>query len=73
MLLGIIIELIVDIILIYDFEFILQVVIDKVLLRELIRMFCYGIFLNDMNIFVGIIENLSFSCYLVFIVRKFKE
>lgn len=73
MLLGIIIELIVDIILIYDFELILQVVIDKVLLRELIRMFCYGIFLNDMNIFVGTIEYLSFSCYLVFIVKKFKE
>lgn len=62
MLLGIIIELIIGINLIYGIEFILQVVIDKVLLRDLIRMFCYGILLSDKNIFVGIIEFLSFSC-----------
>lgn len=42
---------------------------DKVLLKDIIRELCYGIFLKDKSGNVGICENVSYSCYLVFIVR----
>lgn len=70
MLLGIIVQLILESILVeVEVEVILKFVIDEVILRELIRWFCYGIFLCNKNIIVGIIEYLSYNCYLMFIVR----
>lgn len=53
-------------------EIILKLVFDKVLLREIIRRLCYGIFLWDRNVDVGIIENVSYSCYLKYRVLWFK-
>lgn len=34
---------------------------------------CYDIFLWDKNIVIGIIEDVSYSCCLIFIVRWLKE
>lgn len=34
---------------------------------------CYDIFLWDENIVIGIIEDVSYSCCLIFIVRWLKE
>lgn len=73
-LLGTIIESITGINSIYGIEPILQAAIDKVLSRDSIRTFCYGILLSDdKNILVGTTESPSFSCRSVFTVRKLKE
>lgn len=43
--------------------------IDKVLLKDLMREFCFEIFLWDNDVNVGIVVCISYSCGLMKIVR----
>lgn len=56
-----------------EVETILKSATDEVISRELIRRFCYGIFLRNKNITVGTTENPSYNCRSMFTVRQLKK
>lgn len=57
----------------FEVETILKSATDEVISRELIRQFCYGIFLRNKNITVGTTEYPSYNCRSMFTVRQLKE